>query len=108
MSMAEPARRGGVGRQLLAAAAACLLGACGPLHYTSNVIAAEGALEAARDGNARWQAAYEFYSAEIYLEKAREEAAEGQYEDAIRFADAATSYAQRALELAIRKDKDGG
>lgn len=77
----------------------CTGAGCGPVQYTANIIAAEGALEAARDANARWHAPYEFYSAETYLEKAREEAAESEYEDAIRFADAATSYGQRALQL---------
>lgn len=93
--------RGGV----LALALIAAVG-CGPLQYTANMIAAQSALEAARDGNARWLAAYEFYSAQAHLEKAREEAAEGEYEDAIRFADVATSYAQRALELAMRKEKE--
>jgi len=99
---------GALRRLLLGGALALLAGGCGPIHYTSNIIAAETALEEARDGNARRQAAYEFYSAEVYLEKAREEAAEGQYEDAIRFADAATSYAQQALQVAMRKDGDDG
>lgn len=94
-------------RNALLGLSLCCLG-CGPIQYTTNLIAAESAIEAARDDNARWHAPYEFYSAEAFLEKAREESAQGQYEDAVRFADAAVSYGQRASQLARKRAKKGG
>lgn len=92
---------------LRAFALACFLaaGGCGPVLYTTEVDSAESAVEAAREHNARWYAPYEYYYAEAHLEKAREEAASSDYEDAIRFAKVATEYGQRALRIAERQER---
>jgi hypothetical protein len=82
----------------------CLwLPACGPTLYTAEVIEAEERLASAREENARWYAPYEYYFAQVHLEKAREEAAEASYEEAIRFAKTAGEFSERAREIARRK-----
>jgi len=86
---------------LVCAAIAALSGAgCGPSVYTARVMAASNRLDAARDDNARWYAPYEFQMAESHLDKAREEAAEASYEEAVRYARAAEAFAQQSIDLA--------
>lgn len=76
---------------------ACIVCAgCGPVRYLSDVGDAEEQLAAAEQRNARTFAAYEYFAAEVYLEKAREEAGEGHYEEAIRFARNAREFARQA------------
>ena len=75
-----------------------LLG-CGPALYVSDLLDAEETLEEARAANARFHAPYEYHAADAYLEKAREEAAEGHYEDAIRFAQSSSHLSRRALQI---------
>lgn len=55
-----------------------------------------------RTENARFYAPYEYYAAHAYLEKAREEALEGGYEDAVRFARRAARLGQRAIDVSRR------
>ena len=61
------------------------------------MVEAESALERARRDQAKQRAPFEYHSAVAYLEKAREQAVDGQYEDAIRFAQASRVYAERAM-----------
>lgn len=75
---------------------------CGPAMYLADVGDAEDQLKAAEERNARTFAAYEFYSAEVYLEKAHEEASEGHYEEAVRFARNAREFAQQAERRAAK------
>ncbi|MGD8862002.1 MAG: DUF4398 domain-containing protein [Myxococcales bacterium] len=72
---------------------------CGPALYLQSIDDAEDRLQLARQENARWYAPYEFYFAQAHLDKAREEAAEGAYEDAIRYARTATDFSSRAIEI---------
>jgi len=74
-----------------------LSSACGPVTYSLEVGKAERAVEAARAENAAYHAPYELAYAEAQLDKAHEEAAQGQYEDAIAAVGVALSYARRAL-----------
>ena len=76
---------------------------CGPVLYTVDIAAAERAFEQARTESAKTYAPYEYYYAEVHLQKARHEAAEASYEDAIRYADVAERYSQRARVIASRK-----
>lgn len=66
----------------------------------SDMVGAEAALEQARERQAKHLAPFEYYSARVYLEKAREQVVDGQYEDAIRFARTSIAYAHRAADLA--------
>ncbi|HEX7480913.1 MAG TPA: DUF4398 domain-containing protein [Polyangiales bacterium] len=83
-------------------AALGLLVGCGPVTYAVDIAAAERAVVVARASNASYYAPYELSFAEAHLEKAREEAAEGAYEDAIDLATAAEAYGRRALDLSTR------
>ena len=92
-------RRRGIAELLLALISAGASAGCGPTLYVVDLLEAERQLEEARVENARFHAPYEYHAADAYLEKAREEAAEGQYEDAIRFAQSAAHLSHRALQI---------
>ncbi len=84
------------------AVAWALLG-CGPTLYTLDIAAAERAFEQAKTESAKTYAPYEYHYAEVHLRKARQEAAEASYEDAIRYADVAERYSHRARVIASRR-----
>jgi len=71
--------------------------ACGPVTYSLDASPAERVVAAARAENASYYAPYELYFAEAHLAKAHEEAAEGQYEDAIEALAVAEAYGREAL-----------
>lgn len=75
------------------------LGACGPTAYLVELHSAREVLAQVRTENARFYAPYEYHAARAYLAKAREEAQEGGYEDAVRFARRASRLGQRAIDL---------
>ncbi|HKU39119.1 MAG TPA: DUF4398 domain-containing protein [Polyangiales bacterium] len=76
--------------------------ACGPVTYAIDARAAQKIVEQARAENADYYAPYELYFAEAQLAKAREEAAEGHYEDALQMVGTAEAYGRRALERSAR------
>ncbi len=80
-----------------------LAGGCGPVFYTGSFLPAARAVEQAREADAAEHAPYEFHYAEAHLRKAREEAAESSYEDAIRYAEIAEEFGTRARELAVER-----
>lgn len=91
----------------------CLVGfvalsGCGPAMYTINVTPAARAVEQAREAGAAEHAPYEYYFAEAHLRKAREEAAQASYQDAIRFAELAEEHGVKALDLARRRLREMG
>lgn len=90
------------------ASALSILGACGPSLYTFNIIPASQAVEQAREANAAEHAPYEYFYAQSYLDKAREEAAEANYQDAIRFAERANEYGTKARDMARRRMREMG
>ncbi len=90
------------------AAAAALLAACGPSLYTFNIIPASSAVEQAAQANAAEHAPYEYFTARTYLDKAREEAAEANYQDAIRFSERASEHGTKARDLARRRMREMG
>ncbi len=81
---------------------------CGPVMYTSQIRAAARAVEQARVAQAPERAPYEYYLAEDHLEKAREEAAEASYQDAIRFAKTAEQFGVKAQDLARTRAREAG
>ena len=85
---------------------ACL--GCGPTIYTANIISASRAVEQAREARAAEHAPYEYYYAEANLEKAKEEAAEASYEDAVQFAEEAENFGLKARDLARRRMREMG
>jgi hypothetical protein len=76
--------------------------ACGPVTYAIDARSAEEIVAQARTENADYYAPYELYFAEAQLAKAREEAAEGHYEDALEMVSVAEAYGRRALERSAR------
>ena len=90
----------------LAACAAGLSTACGPILYTAQSLPATSALEEARDAGAERTAPYEFFLANAYLEKAREEAAQAHYEEADRFAGIAAEAAVKARTMARERRRE--
>jgi hypothetical protein len=76
--------------------------------YTANVRPAERAVEQAREARAPDLAPYEYHYAKAHLLEARREAAEGRYEDAVRYAKTAEEYATKASELSQRRLREAG
>jgi hypothetical protein len=85
---------------IAAVSVALQLSGCGGGLYAIAVNGAAGKVAEARELGAEKAAPYEYYFASEHLTKARSEAAEGDYSDAIEFADAAKEYADRAIKLA--------
>jgi hypothetical protein len=83
------------------AAALSLLG-CGNALYAVRVTRASEELARAEQLDAARKAPYEYYYALEHLRKARTEAAEADYGDAIALAIAAYDYASRAIQVAQR------
>lgn len=102
----ENARRARPFRWLPALTLVLLAGGCGPAIYTVNVISATSVVDEAAEAGAPEMAPYEYYFARAHLEKGREEAAEGNYQDAIRYIDRATSYGARAREKARQQMRE--
>lgn len=85
-----------------------LLGGCGPAMYTVNIMPAARAVEQAGEAGAAEHAPYEYYYALEHLKKAREEAAEASYQDAIRYAETAEENGTKARDLARRRMREMG
>lgn len=73
--------------------AVALLAACATIDASRSLVAAEVALEGARAAGAEKQAPYEYTSADLYFQQAREENGHGRY-------GAAVEHAQQAARLA--------
>jgi len=86
---------------LMATAVVSLVG-CGPVSYAVDISSAEDIVSEARAENADYYAPYELHFAEAQLTKAREEAAEGHFEDALEMVSVAKAYGRRALERSAR------
>ncbi|MFK7988724.1 MAG: DUF4398 domain-containing protein [Sandaracinaceae bacterium] len=82
--------------------------ACGPSLYTFNAIPAGQAVEQAQQADAAEHAPYEYYYSRSYLDKANEEAAEANYQDAIRFAETANEFGTKARDMARRRMRESG
>lgn len=89
-------------------AAISTLVACGPTLYTFNIVPASSTVEQAAQANAAEHAPYEYYTARSYLDKAREEAAEANYQDAWHFAERANEYGTKARDIARRRMRELG
>lgn len=87
---------------------AVLATGCNPMLYAMNVGSASRSVEEARLAEAPDNAPYEYYLADAYLDKAREEAAEGQYQDARRFASVAEENGVKARDIARRHLRETG
>jgi hypothetical protein len=91
---------------LAVAALAVMLTGCGHGLFAIHERSAASKLAEARELQAPELAPYEYYYAEVHLEKAKQEAAEADYGDAIDLAEASEEYAEKAVELS-RKAREG-
>jgi len=92
--------------------AACLLvllaAGCGPIRATSVIGDAEAAVFRARAADGERLAPYETISAELYLEKAREQQGRAQYGAAEELARQSLRFAREAAERAGEQRSRGG
>jgi hypothetical protein len=89
-------------RVVLGALLAATLGACGPVTYINEVTRrAAGDVEAARAAQADQFAPYWYTLAVEYLRKAREEAAQADFQAANRMGKKASLAARKAVEVAL-------
>lgn len=88
-------------RSLLALLLLALAAGCGPIRSSSALIAADVELEGARTAGAATAAPQEYFSAEAYLHKAREESGYARYESASTYAEKATELAREAKKKAL-------
>jgi hypothetical protein len=79
---------------------------CVPVFYVANVISASSGVHAAEEQGAPEWAPYQYWLAHEYLDKAAEEANEGNYMDATRFAERATDLSRQAQELTTQRRRE--
>lgn len=84
---------------------AALLPGCGNAIYAIRITRASDELARAEQLGAARSAPYEFQYALEHFEKARSEALEADYGDAIQLAEVASEYARRAVLLAQRVER---
>jgi hypothetical protein len=87
---------------------AALLPACGGVYYAATINGASSKLEEARVLGADTLAPYEYYYAKEHLEAAQFEAAEASYSDAAHYAETASEYAEKAVQLAQAAHRAAG
>jgi hypothetical protein len=90
---------------LLAFIASAVAG-CGGIWYTAEIISAGSVVAEAEHADAADHSPYEYWISREYLDKAREEAGQGSYEDAIHYAQEAHRYAVDAREQARERMRD--
>lgn len=95
---------------VIALCAPLLLGltGCGNAFYVVYASGATNKLEEAKELGAEEYAAYEYWMAREYLVKARSEAAEADYSDAISLAKESREFSDKAVELARAAHRGAG
>lgn len=87
--------------------AGSVLTGCGPSLYAFQSIPASSAVASAEQAGAAQGAPYAYWTARAYLDKAAEEANEGNYSDATRFAERAREMGQRAQQQTAAGSREG-
>ena len=85
---------------------ASLAAGCGPVWYTAEIISAGSIVAEAEHADAADHSAYEYWIAREYLDKSREEAGGGSYEDAIHYAQEAHRYGVDARDQSRARMRD--
>jgi hypothetical protein len=88
----------------LASLALAVLCGCGPAQSTIMINEAEVAFEKARLNDGATKSPYEFYSAQEYLHKAKEEWGYSDFEAALDYAALARKFSEEAIKRAKGKD----
>ena len=86
----------------VALALCAIVGGCGSILSSSEISAADNALERAAELDAEALAIYEYVSAEAYLAKAREEWGRSDFQKSVEYARRARTFAIQAYERALR------
>lgn len=86
--------------------AASAIAGCGPVWYTAEAISAGSIVSEAEAADAADHSAYDYWIAREYLDKAREEAGGGSYEDAIHYAQEARRHATEARDQSRTRMRD--
>ncbi len=81
---------------------------CGNTIYAVEVSSAANKFEEAESLGAEQYAPYEYYSAKQHLEKARTEAAEADYGDAIDLASTSAEFSEKAIRIARDAHRGAG
>ncbi|MFW5966689.1 MAG: DUF4398 domain-containing protein [Persicimonas sp.] len=84
-----------------------ILGGCGPVQSTSHIHSAEATFERARVNDAHEKAPYEYYTAQNYLYKAKEEWGYSDFEASIDYAERAQEEADAAVQNAKEAPWEG-
>ncbi len=87
---------------------ACTLTGCGNTLYAIQASSASSKFAEARELGAEQYAPYEYYMAKEHLEKARTEAAEADYGDAVELSEDAEKYADKAITLSRAAHRGAG
>ena len=93
---------------VLALLAVPFLTGCGGMYYAVVAGGASANLEQAKEIGADEKAPYEYYMAREHLRKAQQEAAQGDYGDAIDLAEDAEKFAGKAVRLAREAHRGAG
>ena len=81
---------------------------CGGTLYSVQINGVASKVAEAKELGAEKLAPYEYYYANEHLQKAMSEASEGDYSDAIQFADVAEEYANKAIQLSKEAHRGAG
>jgi len=101
-------RRSGGLATLAILAVAILSASCGGALYSVQINGVASKVAEAKELGAEKLAPYEYHYANEHLQKAMSEASEGDYSDAIQFADVAEEYANKAIQLSKEAHRGGG
>jgi glucan phosphoethanolaminetransferase (alkaline phosphatase superfamily) len=93
---------------LLPPLAALTLNGCGSAVYAVQSTSATSKLEEAKELGAEEFAPYEYYMAVEQLKKAREEAANADYSDAINYAELSEEHSEKAIRLSRDAHRGAG
>ena len=80
--------------------------ACGPIQSTSYLLDAEVQIQAARTAGAEKLAPYEWTSAQLYYEKAKDKVGYSEYETGVDYARKAAKFATEAKKRAVSRGAD--
>jgi Domain of unknown function (DUF4398) len=93
---------------VILAVAAMAAAGCGNALYSVQANSASGKLEEARELGAEQYAPYEYFYAKEHLQKARTEAAEADYGDAVDLAQTSEEYSDKAIRLTREAHRGAG
>ena len=95
-------------RAITLACALLSVSGCGGVLYAAYSASATARIEEAKTAGAEERARYEYFSAQEYMTKAKQEAAQGDYSDAMALSDEAEKFAEKAIKLSRDAQRGAG